>query len=152
MRNRPNIFKLAAFFLCALYLLSSLGMTAYACACTKTGSIQLSLIAKQTKSCCAKAQKSSCCAKKQVHQSKQDFQLNKKPCCTTQTVVLKTEHQPEQLRLNDFLVDLSHPVLFADALETLHNISSNDIVEVLCRHVTPPPKIPLIYQHSCLRL
>ncbi len=150
MKKRSNIFKLSAFLLCSLYLLSSTGMAVYACACTNN--MQLSLIAKQTKHSCVKAQKHSCCAKKQITSiNLQGFQFNKKPCCTTQAVVLKTEHRSEQIRLNILSTDFSQPILFANAIEITQDISPNDIVGSLSRHVIPP-KIPLIYQHSCLRL
>ncbi len=153
MRKQPNIFKLAAFFLCLLYLLSSLGVTA--CACTCANSTQLSFMGEQTKhSCtCAKVKKQPCCAKKQTYQSRQGWHLHliKKSCCTTQTIALKAEHQPEQVRLNISTTDFPQPILFADAIEVSSAVGYNDIIGSLSRCITPP-KIPLIYRHSCLRL
>ena len=149
MKKRSHIFKLAAFFLCSLYLLSSVGITVYACACTNN--TQLSLVAKQTKHNCTKTQKQSCCAKKHELQNKHSYQLNKKTCCTTQAIALKAEHQPEQLRLTVLSTDFFQPILFTDTQEIALSTTSDNIVGSLSQYVTPP-KIPLIYQHSCLRL
>ena len=145
MRSRFNIlFTLA---LCALYLLSYVGMTVHFCACSN--SKQLSSFVAQTEHKCAEEQ--SCCAKKHTCQHEEQDKQHKKPCCSSESISLKTEHHPEQSKLKLLPTDFFSAIALVAIVDSALPIASNEVVGSLCKHDTPP-KIPLIYQHSCLRL
>lgn len=124
-------------------------MTVYTCACTNRK--QLSLYTSHTGHSCAKQPKKACCTRQPICQNEHGEQLGKKACCTTESISLKTEHQPEQVRLNILPTDFFQPLMSENVAEPPFVIAANDIVGSLSRQAIPP-KIPIIYQHSCLRL
>lgn len=149
MKSRLKIFKFITLALCLLYLFSSFGITVYACTCTH--SKQITILDSKAEHKCEKKQKKICRFQIQDYQHTQSIHISKKPCCTSETASLTTEHQPEQVRLNILSADFIQLILLALAAEIDQPIHPNTLAGTLDRHVTPQ-KIPIIYQHSCLRL
>lgn len=133
--------------LCTLYLSGTVGITIYSCACS--GSKQVSFLSQKTEHACNK--KHLCCTEKQACKNDHEQEPCKNSACTSESIILKVEHQPEQVTLNIAQADA---IISPTLLENVDyvNATSFSSVNHLQKQNDSPPKVPLIYQHSRLRL